>query len=172
MNRAHNEFISELHEKYAEQMIQLTYRRIGDKELAKDLVQEAFLTACFKVETLHEHKNPAGWLFKTVSYLTTREMGKFYHSKEVPINGDIASEDSEFIPLEFILPNELSKDERQIICWRLIDDISYKEIAEMEGITEAASRKRFSRAIQNCKEYLHLESDKLSVTKEQSQQIY
>jgi len=154
MNRAHSEFISALHEKHAEHMVRLTYRRVGDEELAKDIVQETFLTACFKVEDLFVHENPSGWLYKTVFYLCTREMGKSFRSKELPLDDSITLGNSYDLSLRYVLPQELSNEEKCIIIWRLEDELSYSQIAEKIGITEPACRKRFSRAIQRCREQL------------------
>ena len=165
MNRTYDEFITALHKKHSEHLAQLAYRRIGDKDLSRDLVQETFLTACFKVELLYNHENPAGWLYKTLYNLVFREMNRAYHSQEIPLNEEINTLDiSTSFPLEYSLPKELTPDEKNIICWRLERGLPYSEIAEMEGITPEACRKRFSRAIQKCREIFYMESDGLFVT--------
>lgn len=160
MNREQSSFISALHSKYAQSMVQLTYRRTGDAELSKDLVQETFLIACCKSSVICNHRNPAGWLFCTLQNLTMREMKKFCHS-EVALTGDFPAEaENQWFSADFYLPKGLSEAEREIILMRVDRGLSFEEISNIKGISEVACRKQLSRALKNCRELLE---EKISI---------
>lgn len=160
MNKEQSSFISALHSKYAPSMVQLTYRRIGDVELSKELVQETFLVACCKPEVICRHSNPAGWLFNTLKKITMREMKKSYHS-EVFLNSDFADESKELkLPMDLYIPQELAVSERELINMRVNEGMSYTEISNVKGISEVACRKQVSRAFEKCRGLLS--KDKVS----------
>lgn len=157
MNTDQSDFISALHLKYAPSMVQLTYRRIGDAELAKELVQETFLIACCKSTMICSHNNPAGWLFNTLKKLTMREMKKAYHS-EIPLSYDFADEpEDEVLSVEMYIPKGLTDKDRELVLWRVKEELSFKEIANIRGISEVACRKQISRAFQKCRDFLSKE---------------
>lgn len=58
MDRFQNKIIHSLMVQHSTLMVQLTYRRIGDWQLAEDLVQETFLTACCKADVVCVHSKP------------------------------------------------------------------------------------------------------------------
>lgn len=151
MKTEQQNFIAELHRNHSAPMIQLAYRLIGDRFIAEDLVQEAFLTACFKSDELATHVNPVGWLYKTLSFLILRERNRAYHRLESPmVNDDFpGAEDS--LPLELVIPTELSENEKELIINRYEKRFTYEELAEKKGITQEACRKQLSRALQHCR---------------------
>ena len=81
MDKQQREYIHHLMLQYSDAMVRLTYRRVGDRHLAEDLVQETFLTACCKSERVCGHKKPVAWLFETLNNLTLRESRRFYHTE-------------------------------------------------------------------------------------------
>lgn len=87
MDRLQNETIHSLMVRHSTLMVQLTYRRIGDWQLAEDLVQETFLTACCKADVVCSHDKPVAWLYKTLDNLTFRESRRsFVKAVEDTIN--------------------------------------------------------------------------------------
>ncbi len=157
MNKDQSNFISALHDKYATSMVQLTYRRIGDAELSKELVQETFLIACCKPDVICSHNNPAGWLFNTLNKLTMREMKKAYHS-EIPLNYDFSDElEDPVLSMEMYIPQGLTDKDRELVLWRVNEERSFEEIANLRGVSEVACRKQVSRAFQKCRNLLSKE---------------
>ena len=71
MDNRQREMIHTLMNQHSKPMVQAAYRRIGDWHLAEDLVQETFLTACWKANQICSHTNPTAWLYKT---LNTKQM--------------------------------------------------------------------------------------------------
>lgn len=58
MDNRQREMIHILMNQHSKPMVQAAYRRIGDWHLAEDLVQETFLTACWKANQICSHSNP------------------------------------------------------------------------------------------------------------------
>ena len=52
MDNRQREMIHILMNQHSKPMVQAAYRRIGDWHLAEDLVQETFLTACWKANQI------------------------------------------------------------------------------------------------------------------------
>ena len=152
MTPGQKEMIGQLMRQYAPLMVQLTFRRTGDPQLAEELVQETFLTACKKADIICSHEKPLAWLYQTLQYLTMKEINKACHSREQSSEDlqDLGAADD---PPAFheILPRNLTTEERRILILRFEHRLSHREIAEALGISEAACRKQVSRALQKCR---------------------
>lgn len=161
MNYQERELIHALMLKHSSSIFQIAYRRLGDWHLAEDIVQEAFLTACWNVEKVRTSENPYAWLLKTLNNLILRELDKSYHKKEIygyPSDGYTEIE----LPMDLYLPRELNAQERDMILLRVNHRLSYKELAEYYGITETACRQRLSRLFSKCRKYMETEAPKVS----------
>lgn len=155
MTHDERKFLDNLAKTHQEAMVFLTFRRTGDSQLAKDLVQETFLLACCKIHILRYHKSPAGWLYNVLKNLTRRELNKRHYSAEIPLEEGIgAAEELPDFPMEDYLPCELSEKERELLLWRIRDGLPFQEIADRKGLTEAACRKQVSRLMQKCRQLL------------------
>lgn len=144
-----------LHKENYSAMIQIAFRFTGDYHLAQDLVQEAFLTATLRADKVSEHQNPKYWLYKTLYYILKREMGKVYHARETELIENVhAAKDTMQDNLEYMLPKELTDKEQELLILRFEKEWSYDAIAEHEGISQVACRKKLSRAMERCKKYL------------------
>ena len=152
MTPGQKEIIGQLMRQHAPLMVQLTFRRTGDPQLAEELVQETFLTACKKADIVCSHEKPLAWLYQTLQYLTMKEINRACHRREQSSEElqDIAIADD---PPAFheILPRTLTTEERRILILRFEHRLSHREIAETLGISEAACRKQVSRALQKCR---------------------
>ena len=152
MTPGQKEIIGQLMRQHAPLMVQLTFRRTGDPQLAEELVQETFLTACKKADIVCSHEKPLAWLYQTLQYLTMKEINKACHSREQSSEElyDLAVADD---PPSFheILPRNLTTEEQRILILRFEHRLSHREIAEALGISEAACRKQVSRALQKCR---------------------
>ena len=152
MTPEQKEIIGLLMRQYAPLMVQLTFRRTGDPQLAEELVQETFLTACKKADIVCSHEKPLAWLYQTLQYLTMKETNKACHRREQSSEElqDLGAVDD---PPSFheILPRNLTTEERRILILRFEHRLSHREIAEALGISEAACRKQVFRALQKCR---------------------
>ena len=149
------ELIAQLHSKYYNILLKMAYRRLGDPGLAEDIVQQAFVTAVIKCEKLATYHDPLGWFYITIRKMATREKEKAYHN-------DISIEDNPEVlnknyaemedPLEFSMPSSLSEDEKKWITLVYGAQVSYKDLAEKYGMSEAACRQRTARIMRKIRE--------------------
>ena len=68
--------------------------------------------------------------------------------------GMALAEEVSDLPMEEYLPHSLSEKERELLLWRIRDGLSFQEIADRRGLTEAACRKQVSRLMQKCRQLL------------------
>lgn len=152
MTKEQESFLSDLHNNYAAVMVQLTFRRMGEYELARDIVQETFLIACAKIDGLFVHEHPERWLFKTLQNLKRRERIKPYQS-DIPIRDDITTGHEDIdLPMTEELPAGLRPGEQELIMWRVEMGLTYEEIADKKGLAMPACRQQVSRAMRRCRE--------------------
>lgn len=155
MTEEQSSFLDTLVKEQQKRMAWLTARRVGDEELASDIVQETLLTACWKIDEVYRHENPTGWLYKVLDYLTKREMHKAYHKAEMPLMEDIPiGNNTTDLPMENYLPRGLTEHERTLLLWRIKEGRTYDEMAEKLGITPAACRKQMSRTFEKCRQLM------------------
>jgi len=114
-------------------------------------VQETFLILLCKIEELSRHPNLAGWLYKTAQNLAKRELHSARHSRELPLNEDIAAARAGDVrdDLFEVLPSGLSAAERDILTRRYLRRMPHEEIADELGISTATCHMRLHRARQH-----------------------
>lgn len=157
MTKEQHDFINQLAERYGAHMAQLSIRRIGDRDIALDLVQETFLIACCKADTVCTHVKPAAWLYQTLSNLTKQESEKFKREIHWDDFERISGSEDLDPSMELYIPDSLSDSDRELLLLRFRDELSHREIAQRRGISEPACRKQLSRAVQRCREALKKE---------------
>lgn len=152
-----DELLKKLFTEEYERLIKKAFRLLGDIHKAQDLVQETFLLAMVRYEELSDHPNPKGWLSTTLYNLCMNERRRWDNSRNVSLDqmGDIfpvepASSFSE------ILPKKLRDDEKELLVLRFEQNLSYREIAEKLGVSEAAGRTRMSRLMRKIQKYFDI----------------
>ena len=158
MTESQNRMLVALYERYAAHMVQLTYRRLRNEELAKDIVQNVFLLACCKAEDLFRGGDkPRAWLYRALENLTRQERRKAYFQREQSLDEterELRAQDDGLHHLLESLPTGLKEEEREILILRIQACLTYEEIAEKYGIEQDACRKRYSRAVEHCRNLL------------------
>ena len=152
MTRSQKELIGSLVKNHWDKLAQHAYRKTGDRELSKDLVQEVMLVACAKVQVLEKHHHPVAWCYTTLNNLVMREYKKSYHANEVltpEIYPTVRPVDE--LTLDECLPADLTQAERELIILRVEEDLSTAQIAERIGLSNTACRKQISRAYEKCR---------------------
>lgn len=156
MTQDRNKYIDQLHQQHFNRLIRIAYRQTGDMEVAKEFVQDVFLQAIEKYETVSTHENPAAWLTVVLSNRTLNYRRLTERRGEVPYDDWLKDvlHYTEDHSLEDLLPAGLSDHEKQILIWRFKEQMDHRTIANMLGISEAASRHRLSRAVKHCSKLL------------------
>ena len=114
MTKEQHDFINQLAERYGAHMAQLSIRRIGDRDIALDLVQETFLIACCKADTVCTHVKPAAWLYQTLSNLTKQESEKFKREIHWDDFERISGSEDLDPSMELYIPDSLSDSDREL----------------------------------------------------------
>lgn len=152
-----DEFVKRLFTEEYERLINKAFRLSGDIYRAQDLVQETFLFAMIHYEELSDHPNPRGWLSTVLYNLSMNERRRWDNSRSVSLDqmGDIFPAEP-VSTLTEILPKKLRNDERELLVLRFEQNLSYREIAETLGISEAAGRTKMSRLMKKIQKYFDI----------------
>lgn len=156
-----SEAFGRLYEMFFDRIYRYIYYRTLHRETAEDLSSKTFLKALDKLATFNPQKGMFGsWLYRIASNCLVdhfRKSGKVeYHSGI----WDIQSEEDHVIDVhnklywEKLKPvlNELPAEKRDLIIMRIWDDLSFREIAELTGKSEAACKMSFGRTLKMLKE--------------------
>ena len=150
-----------LYEKYHEQIFLFIYRRVGDKELAKDITSDVFLKSLLKLSAYTYQNIPfSSWLYriarnKLIDVFRKNKNTRFVNVKLRKLR-DIMDE-IEVDPHEqhhsalMQLISSLDEGNLQLIEMRFFENKSFKEIAEIVASTEAGVKMRVYRLLERIK---------------------
>ena len=148
-------FIMRLYDDNRDSLLRAARVCVKNEEDAEDLVHEVFVRAINSYGKLVEHKNPEAWLSTTLKNCIRNY--RRLHANRLNISleeyGDLAAPELTE-PLSHILPDQLPADDREMLIWRIEQDLSYREISQRLGISEVASRVKMSRIIGKCRELM------------------
>jgi RNA polymerase sigma-70 factor (ECF subfamily) len=160
-----------LYSRYETRIYNFILRYTGNKEIAQDLLQEAFTRMWFAAHSFnHDSGNFKGWLYTIALNISRNEMSKkryAYHYceiSEIPYQDEPASPRSEEPDAEMEqadLKNAIAKALgklspllREIIILKHYQQLKFSEIAEMTQTPEGTLKARFHRAVAQLKELL------------------
>jgi RNA polymerase sigma-70 factor (ECF subfamily) len=154
-----HEAFTRLVEAYQIPVYNLAYRMLGDAREAEDAAQETFLRAYTRLSTYQIDKKFSSWLLAIASHhcidRLRRRRFTWLSLDELPFLEQAASEWNQ--PEESVVQQEkrdevrqmldhLSPEYRAAVVLRYWYELSYREIAEVMGITESAVKSRLYRA--------------------------
>ena len=159
-----------LYERYANRVYWYALPRTRSAALADDVVSETFLTALERLEYFNPERGTfAAWIF-TIARNKIIDHQRYHRRawRFVSRAGQRAELDAEQEALELLLRDEqiagvqrafvkLSAADQEIIGLRYSAGLSSQEMSEVLGISDAAVRKRLSRATQRIAEHLEPE---------------
>ena len=160
---------SELVRRYQDYAYGVAAGLVGDPELGRDVVQEAFLTAYHELPKLREPGRFGGWLrgiVRHTSLRALRERERVRHLTEVLAQPGYTPEPVA-PPDEVVLVREkraavrlamarLSERNREAVGLHYMDGLSYAQIAEFLGVTETTVQGRLQRARAHLREELEM----------------
>jgi RNA polymerase sigma-70 factor (ECF subfamily) len=145
-----------LYDEYVKKIYDFLYYRTLNKHLAEDLTSQTFLKA---LERIKSYK-PGLSAFNTWLYTIARNtLVDYFRAQkpaeplddilEKPSAKNMVKEIGAKMDLEKVekLLEELEPEQKEIILLRVWDGLSFKEIAEVLGKSEAASKMQFGRSI-------------------------
>ncbi len=164
---------------YQTPVYRLCFRMVGNAEDAADLTQEAFLKAWRCLDGFQFKSAFSTWLYRLASNVCLDHLRSRKRSKTVPLV--VACEDSEVLAIDLPdptpLPEEqvvlseerqilqaaldsLETEERRLLTLRVVNDLSYAEIAALLEIKEGTVKSRLSRARERLrKKFLKLRNE-------------
>lgn len=157
----------EIYNRYYKAMYNASFRIVKDRFEAEDIMQDSFLTAFTKLETLKDAKIFGPWLKRIVINNSIYHYRKTIKNNEVPLddllykvedNSSGADNDYEFtnIKAQQVLNTMKSlKDNYRIaLTLNLIEGYDYEEISSIMNITNANCRTTISRAKESLRKKL------------------
>jgi len=158
----------QLYREHVDRMFRFAYRLCGQREDAKDLVQDTFLNAYRGLKQFRGDAQFSTWLYTIASRacLRMRRKRKGEPERELSLEAFIPTSEGEFrlqIPTEGLTPEEalankelrqaldrairqLPKKYRLVLVLRDMEGLSAKEAGSIMGLNERAVKSRLHRA--------------------------
>jgi RNA polymerase sigma-70 factor (ECF subfamily) len=135
-------------------------RRTGDYQLSSDTMQESFTRL---LSRYGPHEQSVALLFKIARNIVTDEARKSQRNRHTEDNQKDENHDSEKMILVretykrvLAAMQKLEKTERDILSLVVSSELSYKDIADITGISEGNVRVKIHRARMNLKKNLQI----------------
>ena len=148
----------ELYVAYAPAAIRLAYLLTGDRGLAEDLVQEAFVRFVGRLQYLRDPASCDAYLRRTVVNLSKNHfrhqaVERSYAARHAPARS-AAPADADVVPYEAMRAALLQLPERQraAIVLRYYEDLPESQIAQLLGCRPATVRSLVSRGLHALRE--------------------
>lgn len=152
-----------LYEKYFKTMFQICLSYSGDRDEAKDILQNAFIKVFTGLDKFNEKNSLEGWIRRIV---TNTAIDYFRKSKRLVFIDDFPDEPDEEergtfslqeltneVILHFI--KKLPDGARVVFNLFAVEGLKHKEIAEKLKITEGTSKSQYKRARNLLKKWLY-----------------
>lgn len=156
MDGQEQKLFSNIYRDYVDKIYRFIYYKTHHKETAEDLTSQTFFKVVESMKKFDSNKgNFSAWLYS----IAKNTVIDHYRTKrsEIDISDiwDLAGKDDVERDTEFrenlgkieIYLKAFSSEQRDIILLRVWDNLSYKEISEIVGKSEANCKMIFSRAI-------------------------
>ncbi|WP_456271323.1 RNA polymerase sigma factor [Bacillus sp. AK031] len=157
----------QLYTKYNKLVFHIAYRITKDSSLSEDIVQETFLKAFNKIESLVDESKAGGWLSSIATRTSIDFVRKEIRAREVLIDPADLERESKFLSsgqeVEHFVGISLLKEElvteirqlppgqQEVFLLRVQYGLNEKEIAERLDIKRSTVKTRFFRARQTLK---------------------
>lgn len=140
-----------LYNSYSKAMYSTLTRMTNDTEIAKDLLQEAFVKAFRKIHDLEDPKAFGGWLKRIVINMGLEHVRrKKYYFEDIADQEEVEKDDINESLIDDKTLHEAIKELpdgcRTVLCLHLLEGFKHKEIAEQLEISESTSKTQFRHA--------------------------
>ena len=138
----------EIYKQFYPKVFRLCMGYVNDEALAKDLVQETFITVWEKLSSFRNESGIGTWIFRIASNICLRTIEKEsrYPKAEMPLQMQEMNEtiNEEKLQLLYRFISELEEADR-IICSLMLEGLPQAEIASVIGISDGNTRVRIHR---------------------------
>lgn len=156
MNEETEQILKELEQIVAKRqdwLFRFAYMRIGIREDAEDVVQEVLLSVFRRLREKEQMDNVEQYVIRAISNACTdyfrRKSPKVVmldKAKEVAVNEGDRQIHEEFLRINRLL-DSLPIEQKEIVRLKCYDDLTFKQIAELQDIPEATAKSRYRYAI-------------------------
>jgi RNA polymerase sigma-70 factor, ECF subfamily len=156
-----------LYDRYRDKLVYFMTRKMGDRDRAEDLVQEAFIRVTRHLHRFDQSKKFSTWIYTICSNLSKNELRNRSRSPLVLFQKLTTNWEPEHRPLQFedsstrpddmfrkrflqekveAIVAELPEHHRLVFRLRELEGKSYEEIAEITGVNLGTVKSRLHRA--------------------------
>ncbi len=154
------ELFGPLYDRYVRVIYGFIYYKTFHKETAEDLTSETFFKALTHIQTVDPSRSFQSWLYKIAQNSVIDHFRRERYMENIDDIWDVADganvETDASVALEIrALRKELhnlSRRERDIVIMRVWQELSYREIAEILGKSEASCKMSYSRVVSKLKQ--------------------
>jgi RNA polymerase sigma-70 factor (ECF subfamily) len=148
---------------YNRAMYNIGYRIVNNADEAKDVLQDAFISAFNNLESYRGDSSFGAWLKrivvnKAINLVRKRRFERLPESENWDVKEELAVDEFEGFPftVESVRRaiEELPDGYRVVLSLYLLEGYDHAEIAEILGITESTSKSQFNRSKKKLKEIL------------------
>lgn len=153
----------QLYNKYFKAMFQISLSYTGNRDEAKDIMQEAFIKIFTNLENFNPENSLEGWIKRIVTNTAVdyfRKRKRLVFLDEFPDEPD--EEESEGFTFEYLTNDiilhyikQLPDGARVVFNLFVIEGLPHKEIAKQLNITEGTSKSQYKRARNLLKKWLN-----------------
>ncbi len=153
----------QLYKLYSKSMYNVGYRIVNNEDEAQDVLQEAFISAFYNLESYRGDSAFGTWLKrivinKAITHATKRRLERFPEHED----WDVKEEESADVFERFPFSVEKVKNAiqalpdgyRTVLSLYLLEGYDHGEIAEILGISESTSKSQYNRSKKKLKELL------------------
>ncbi|MFC1652882.1 RNA polymerase sigma factor [Planctomycetota bacterium] len=157
-HRGDTEALGELYNHYYAKMVWLAYAILLDQNLAEDVAQQSFVTACEKICYLRNPECFGAWLGRICqneALQNLREMRRpAHHENGVYHNAHENHQDNGLIEMVRRAIDRLPSTYREVVVLRYYQQMTYVDISDFLTISVASVRSRLFHAKRKIKRYL------------------
>ncbi len=151
MKPEHKNLISELYAQMYAMLFEYARSCLDTDSLAEEAVQQTFVIACDKPESLASSPNPRGWLVNTLKHVISNTRRTLDTANRIladycALNKETLTVTHDSAKLELEYGALAHTEEFYLVKSIAVDGRSYLEMSQELGISMDACRKRFERA--------------------------
>lgn len=161
IQQGETEEFGRLYDSYIEKIYKFVYYKTHHKETAEDIVSLVFIKAQKKIQNFDLSTGTfQSWLYTIARNTVIDHYKTKKHDSNIEDAWDLSSDENIELDTDMKMSLEkletyiskLKSDQRDILIMRLWQGLSYKEIAEALGKSEASCKMTFSRSIKKLRE--------------------